>query len=207
MSSLSLLLRNNGETARHIVENLREFSSHAPGYPGAVSCLEWQVAYDTRAKYFITAADVAIWTLCLLLRLSCYFGGIVRNMLGKVIAVSFVVATILLVVLLQMTAPTAIGPLGILIVFILMYLSILGAFTFLLFGASRILSRFASSFALKRPLKSLTLSRSYYFSSVIALAPVMFIGMQSVGKVGVYDILLVIIFVVIACVYISKRTR
>jgi hypothetical protein len=128
-------------------------------------------------------------------------------MLGKIVAVSFIIATVLLVVLLHMTAPATIGPLGILIVFILMYVSALGALTFLLFGASRIINRFASSFITKRPLADFSLSRSYYFSSVVALAPVMLIGMQSVGKTDIYEVFLVVIFVIISCVYISKRTR
>lgn len=53
----------------------------------------------------------------------------------------------------------------------------------------------------------MTLGRSYYFASVIALAPVMVVGMQSVGEVGLYELLLVILFVGIACVYIAKRTN
>jgi len=118
----------------------------------------------------------------------------VGNMLGKIVVSSSIVAVVLLVVLLQTTTPATIGPLGILVVFILMYLSVLGLLTF------------SVSFTVKKPLQGLTFNRAYYFSSVIALAPIMFVGMQSVAEVGFYDILLVIMFVVIACVYIAKRT-
>jgi hypothetical protein len=128
------------------------------------------------------------------------------NMLGKVIAISLVTAIVFLAVLWQTTAPATIGPLGILVVFILMYVSVLGLLTFLLFGASKIISKVSASFVTRRPVGILTLGRAYYFSSVIALAPVMFVGMQSVGEVGFYDVLLVGLFVVIACVYIFKRT-
>ena len=41
----------------------------------------------------------------------------------------------------------------------------------------------------------------------MALAPVMIIGMQSVGEVGLYELSLVVVFLVIACVYIAKRTQ
>ncbi|MFI5212361.1 MAG: hypothetical protein ACHQTE_00175 [Candidatus Saccharimonadales bacterium] len=128
-------------------------------------------------------------------------------MLGKIIAISVLVAIVLLTILLQTTTPTTIGPLGILIVFILMYVSVLGVLTFLLFGGSKLAAKLSASITVKRPLQALSLARSYYFSSVIALAPVMFVGMQSVGKVGIYDIALVLLFVVMACVYIAKRTR
>lgn len=127
-------------------------------------------------------------------------------MLGKVIAISAVLATLALVLLLSVTEPARIGPLGILIVFVLMYVSALGVLTLFLYGGSRVLSRIISSFAIKRPARPLSLHRSYYFSSVIALAPIMIIGMQSVGGVGIYELLLISLFEVIACIYIAKRT-
>jgi hypothetical protein len=128
-------------------------------------------------------------------------------MLGRVIAVSSIGAAIVLAILLQMTKPATVGPLGILIVFILMYVSVLGALTFLMFGISKLIVRLSGSVTIRRPLQPLGLKRSYYFSSVIALAPVIVIGMQSVGEVGFYDLLLVVIFVSIGCVYIAKRTN
>lgn len=128
-------------------------------------------------------------------------------MLGKLIAISSITAIVLLVLLLQTTAPATIGPLGVLFVFILIYVSVLGVLTFLLFGASEIVIRLLSLLIPKGHAESLSLRRAYYYSSVISLAPVLFIGMQSVGEVSLYDVLLVVLFVVIACVYIAKRTR
>lgn len=129
-------------------------------------------------------------------------------MLGRAIAISMVGAIVLLVVLLQTTTPATIGPLGILFVFILLYVSVLGVLTFLLFGCSRIIAKLASSVIVRKStIQSLTLGRAYYYSSVLALAPVLFIGMQSVGEVSIYDVVLVVLFVVIACIYIAKRTR
>jgi hypothetical protein len=127
-------------------------------------------------------------------------------MLSRVVAISAAVAMIMLAAILHVSQPSTIGPLGILVVFILMYVSVLGVLTFLLFGISRMIGKASAAFTVKKPLHALTLSKSYYFSSVIALAPVMFIGMQSVAEVGMYDVLLIVLFVVTACVYISKRT-
>lgn len=128
------------------------------------------------------------------------------NMLNRVVVSSVAIAVVILGVVLHTTQPSTIGPLGILIVFILMYVSALGLLTFLLYTSSKIIRKLSASFTVKKPIRPLTLSRSYYFSSVLALAPVMFIGMQSVAEVEFYDLLLIIIFVVIACIYISKRT-
>jgi hypothetical protein len=127
-------------------------------------------------------------------------------MLNRVVVGSVAIAIALLAVVLHTTQPSTIGPLGILVVFILLYVSVLGVLTFLLYSVSRIASKASASFTVKRPIRPLTMSRSYYFSSVISLGPVMLIGMQSVAEVEFYDVLLIILFVVIACIYISKRT-
>ncbi len=127
-------------------------------------------------------------------------------MLERIISVSIVLAIIVLAVMLQISTPTTAGPLGILIVFIFMYVLVLGVLTFLLFGVSRVLNRVARMVTPKSQRRPLTLVRAYYFSSVLALAPVIFLGMQSVGQVGFYDVVLVILFVGVACFYVAKRT-
>lgn len=127
-------------------------------------------------------------------------------MLSRVIAISVILAIFMLAIVLHVTQPSTVGPLGILAVFILLYVSVLGVLTFLLYGMSMIISKVSTSFTVKKPIQPLSLSRSYYFSSVIGLAPVMLIGMQSVAEVEIYDVLLISLFVAIACVYISKRT-
>ncbi|MEO5950825.1 MAG: hypothetical protein ABIQ04_05265 [Candidatus Saccharimonadales bacterium] len=127
-------------------------------------------------------------------------------MLSRIIAFGSGIAIVLLVVMLYMTTPAEAGPLGILFVFILMYASALGMLTFLLFGLSRVIARLSRSVTVRRPLNVLSLQRSYYFASVLALVPVMFIGMQSVGQVGLYEIVLMVLFTTIGCIYIAKRT-
>lgn len=128
-------------------------------------------------------------------------------MLGRVIAISSVLAMVALFMLWQNTTPSTIGPLGVLFVFILMYVSVLGVLTFLLFGLNKIIVKLSTSVTVRKPISRMTLGRSYYFASVIALAPVMIVGMQSVGEVGLYELLLVVLFVGIACIYIAKRTN
>jgi hypothetical protein len=128
-------------------------------------------------------------------------------MLGRVIAISSVLAMVVLFILWQNTTPSTIGPLGVLFVFVLMYVSVLGVLTFLLFGLNKIIVKLSTSVTVRKPMSRMTLGRSYYFASVMALAPVMIVGMQSVGEVGLYELLLVVLFVGIACIYIAKRTN
>lgn len=120
-------------------------------------------------------------------------------MLGKVLALITLGAFVLLSALLQSTSPSTIHPLGILIVFVLLYLLALGVLTFFMYGIARVIVR------LRRHEQTVTLQQVYYYASVLALAPVMVIGMRSIGHAGWYDIVLVVVFEVVACFYIAKR--
>lgn len=126
--------------------------------------------------------------------------------MGKVILTLTLLAVAGLAVILQTTTPATIGPLGVLTVFILLYVSVLGGLTFLLFEGSRVIARAARKMKLRQPARAMPLGRAYYFSTVLALGPVILIGMQSVGTVGFYEVLLVAAFITLGCVYISKRS-
>lgn len=127
-------------------------------------------------------------------------------MLRRSLIIVTLVSLCLLVILLMTTTPATAGPLGLLVIFISAYLTSLGVMSFFLYGASRLFSTFFAGLATKRPLRALTLRKSYYYATVVAAAPVMLVGLQSVGAVGFYEVSLVILFVAIGCVYISRRT-
>ena len=103
------------------------------------------------------------------------------------------------------TTPASAGPFGLLVIFISAYLSFLGLISFFLSGVSRVIVYVSSGFTTRRPLKVMSFRRAYYFSTVLAAAPVLLIGLQSVGSIGIYELLLVVLFVGIGCLYISKR--
>lgn len=126
--------------------------------------------------------------------------------MGKVITILTFLAVAGLVFILQTTTPATMGPLGILIVFILFYVSVLGGLTFLLFEGSRIIARVSRRVTVRRPMQAMSLRRAYYFSTLLALAPVILIGMQSVGNVGFYELLLIGALITIGCIYVSKRS-
>ncbi|MEI6237657.1 MAG: hypothetical protein WCP03_03605 [Candidatus Saccharibacteria bacterium] len=128
-------------------------------------------------------------------------------MLKKSIATITIISLCLLVVLLNSTTPSWPGPLGVLAVFIFAYLSSLGLVAYLIYWSSRLFAYISSHFTSRKPLLALDLKRSYYFATVLAVAPVIFVGLQSVGNVGLYEILLVFIFVILGVFYISKRAK
>lgn len=123
-------------------------------------------------------------------------------MLSKVLALITLIAFVLLSTLIQSTSPATIHPMGILAIFILFYLLALGVLTFFIFGIGRFLKLFSPK---NQATIAITFQRSYYFASVIALAPVLFVGMRSIGRGSIWDVALILMFEVIACFYISKR--
>lgn len=128
-------------------------------------------------------------------------------MLKKIVATTTITSLCLLTILLNITAPTTTGPLGILAVFVLGYLSSLGVMTYFLYGVSRLIVHLTATLTVKKPLSRISFRTAYYYSTVVAAAPVMIIGLQSVGSTGVYQVGLVFLFVVIGCLYITKRIR
>ena len=128
-------------------------------------------------------------------------------MLNKLVIATTVISLCLLILLLNVTAPTTIGPFGILAVFIFGYLSSLGVMTYFLYACSRIFSHLMSAFTVRKPMQPLSLRRAYYYSTVLAAVPILILGLQSVGPLSPYEVILVAVFASIWCLYITKRIR
>lgn len=126
-------------------------------------------------------------------------------MLKIIISIITVVSLFLLVILLNTSTPTTAGPFGILAIFIFAYLSLIGMVAYFLQGVSQIIAHLSTALISRKPFEVLTFKRSYYYSTIIAAAPIMLIGLQSVGKIGFYEFLLMLIFIIIGCLYVSKK--
>lgn len=129
----------------------------------------------------------------------------IRGMLQKILAAITIVSIFLLGLMLATTTPATAGPFGLLLIFLTAYLTCLGLISFFLYGISRVLVFVGSGFNTRRPPRVISFQRAYYFSTVLAAAPVMLVGLQSVGAIGIYEVGLVALFEVIGCLYISKR--
>ena len=113
-------------------------------------------------------------------------------MLKIIISIITVLSFCILVILLNTTTPVIAGPFGILAIFIFAYLTLIGIATFFIYGMSRIIAHLSTVFISKKPFEALNFKRSYYYSTIIAAAPIMLIGLQSVGDVGFYEYLLMV---------------
>lgn len=126
-------------------------------------------------------------------------------MIGRIIAITGVAALATFIVVITTTSPSQAGAIGILGVFFLLYLLALSVLTFLLLGVSYAVVRFSDHVPLRSPPEKLSVRQAYYYASVIAILPVVAVSLQSVGGVGVYELLLMVVFVAVGCVYVSKR--
>lgn len=129
------------------------------------------------------------------------------TMKQRILLLLSAISLVALLTILQVTTPIEAGPLGILIVLGLLYMSVLGGLTFLFFWASRIISRIARLLATRRPWTSITMLQAYYYASVIALAPIMIIAMTSVGASGWREFFLIGLFVLLGVIYVQRRTN
>lgn len=128
-------------------------------------------------------------------------------MFGKILFILGLVAAGLLLVIVNVMTPSSGGAFGILAVFLLAYAVLLVAATFGLWALNRFVLKVASEIRPSRGNEKLSLKKAYYYASVIALAPVILISLQSVGGVGVYELVLVLLFVLLGCLYIARRTK
>lgn len=109
-----------------------------------------------------------------------------------------IVSFVGLVVLLNRTNPLDVGPAGILLVFGLAYVFISCALYLALTLVMMLLAYFIA-------IQTVSKRKLYYLSSIIALAPVFLLALNSIGQLEVKDFVLVLALVCFACFYVVKR--
>lgn len=127
-------------------------------------------------------------------------------MLGKILIIAAVLSGVVLTVILNTTTPASAGAFGILAVFLFAYIFVLSVLSFLIYGTFRLVSYIIAMFTGMKPHSVMSLRRAYYYATVLGVIPVMIISMQSVGGVGVYELILIGLFVLVGCIYVTKRT-
>ena len=90
-----------------------------------------------------------------------------------ILSILTLVSLCLLVVMLNLTTPATAGPFGILSIFFFAYIMSLGFVTFFLFLTSRLMSYVSNILAYKKRIEPLNFKSSYYYSTVIAAAPIL----------------------------------
>jgi hypothetical protein len=117
----------------------------------------------------------------------------------RIIVLMSLLAMIILMMMANLTTPSEIGPLGVLVFFTLIYLVCLGVMV----GLCRVFFMIRERTQKNRVRSSNR--RSYYYGSVLAFAPIILIFTRSFGELNLLEVVLAIVFVVVGCFYISKR--
>lgn len=108
------------------------------------------------------------------------------------VLVSSLVAAVILLVMLNFTTPTEIGPFGVLLFFTTLYVLIFGITAAIVKMFVKILN------------KKMT-QKSYLYAAVIALGPIILMLMQSRGQVNLLTLVLALIAVLLGCFLVNKR--
>ena len=135
-----------------------------------------------------------------------YFDRYSEDMLGKLLVIIGIASGVILTVILNTTTPATAGAFGILSVFIFTYLLIVSIMTFALYAISRGVVFIGNLAKPNVSGEAMRLQRAYYFATILALAPVIVISLQSVGGVGIYELGLILLLVLLGCIYVTKRT-
>ena len=128
-------------------------------------------------------------------------------MFVRVITIITAVSAIILSLILTATSPGSAGPFWLLLLFVSAYVTFVGVIAALIYGIRRLAVVILQDMPRSVPLRPLPFRRAYHFAVPLAAAPVMLIGLQSVSPIGLREFVLVAIFEVIACIYVSKRIR
>jgi len=125
-------------------------------------------------------------------------------MLAKAITIGTIIAGIGLAFVLH-SVPLATGPVGILAVFFLLYVVFVGVLAWGGYAIGWVIEKLARQMTVRRPLARVSLLHSYYLASVVALGPIILLGINTVSRVGLYEFGLVALFVSIGIFYVQKR--
>lgn len=129
-------------------------------------------------------------------------GGIICGMRVKIAAIASIVMLVAVTFALNATNPTAIGPAGILAVFVCIYIFFLCVFYLSLALLYRLRSGLLSARSIEERVSD---TKLYYFATVLALAPVIYLGMRSIGSISILEIALLFLFEALACFFIYRR--
>lgn len=123
---------------------------------------------------------------------------VVRKNIGNLVYYLPLLALVGLLVLAMNTSPLRVGPAGILLAFVLLYVGAVGILYTLLRTFMRLLA------VVGKPWE-ITQKKSYYAVSIAALAPVFLLALHSIGQLELKDFVLVFLFVAAATFFLVKR--
>lgn len=103
------------------------------------------------------------------------------------------IAVIIILAMINLTTPTEIGPLGVLVFFTMVYLVVFGIVNLMVIGFRKMMGKRDRT------------RKEHYYAAVIAFGPVMMLLIQSFGVLNIATATMTVIFILLGCFVINKR--
>lgn len=113
---------------------------------------------------------------------------------NRIICIMSIIGLAVLIIMLFFTSPTEIGPLGVLLFFTTIYVT--------LFGFVALLFQVFKKIAFKKPNLS---NKDYLYSAVFAFAPIMILMARTFGAINLWTVSLIFAFTALAEFLVYKR--
>ncbi len=114
-------------------------------------------------------------------------------MFNRLMIVLSFVSVIIILAMINLTTPTSVGPLGVLVFFTMIYIAIYG-----------IVNLIVAAF-MKANGKKGNGRKNRYYAAMISFGPIMLLLIQSFGSLGIVTVAMTIVFVILGCFIINKR--
>ena len=126
------------------------------------------------------------------------------SMKYRYVALVAVLAAAVGVMLMHVVAPMSIAPFDVLAFFLCLYVATTSCCYLVMAAVKHVVQRVARHNTY-RGLVTIPPLKLYYYASIVGLVPIILLGMQSLGGVTAWDILLLALFLSLGCFYIHKR--
>ena len=113
---------------------------------------------------------------------------------NQFIVLSSIIGLAAIIVMLNFTSPTEIGPFGVLLFFTTLYVT--------LFSVSSLIMRVFYRLAFK---KAIFRNKDYLYAAVFAFGPIMLLMARSFGAINLWTISLIVIFIFLGEFLVAKR--
>lgn len=114
-------------------------------------------------------------------------------MFNRLTTLLSLVAVIVILAMMNFTTPTDVGPLGVLVFFLMIYVVVFGIVNFIV------------QLFMRAENKKQGTRKSHYLAAMIAFGPIMLLLIQSFGSLNLATVAMTVVFVFLGCFVIKKR--
>lgn len=122
---------------------------------------------------------------------------LLRGKLGVIVYVLPVFWLLLVVLALNITSPLLVGPAGILVIFCVFYGFVASLFYVVLLLLNKAINKFYH--------RKVSNKRLYLLSLIFALAPIFMVALNSLGQLGMIELVLIGVLVGLVSFYVARR--